>query len=485
MVCGCLKSLRCVILRPGAVCQVEESALRFFGPLFRLCRVFTIDRSDMRIRLTSTFISIGTAFLFAAVLSSCVTVRYDEDIANYGRQIARLQKIIIDNPRNAGALRDLGVIRFQARQYQQGKELLKRALDVDPDDSKALFYYGMTLETEENTQAALATYIRYTDVSSLSPYRRLLEGRYRELSYRIIQQQLQELVASEERLGDTMSPTAIAVFPLSYQGTDKKYETLGFGLSEMIISDLGQVERLKLVERLRLEALLAELKFGATNKVDPTTAPRVGKLLGAGRIVGGTYTVTGEVLRMDVSSWDIPARKFPEPAGRSDDLQNLFRLQKQIVLRIIGDMGITLTRAERERIERVPTENLQAFILYSLGLERESARDFQAAEVYFNQAVALDPNFSQARARADASGAMSVGGGTRDRALVAANMVDPPVEPEGPVSDRDLVAERLRKMDGTIGAEFIPGDENRKGAEEAARGGAAVTDLPQPPPPPR
>ncbi|MFN0157647.1 MAG: CsgG/HfaB family protein [Bacteroidota bacterium] len=433
-----------------------------------------------------TSIYISTAVLLAVLFCSCVTVKYDEDITNYGKQIARLQKSIVDNPRNAGALRDLGVIYFQARQYQQGKDLLKRSLDVDPDDPKALFYYGMTLEGEENTQAALATYIRYTDVSSLSPYRPLMEGRYRELSYRIVQLQLQQLVADEERLGDAMSPTAVAVFPLTYQGTDKKYETLGFGLSEMIISDLGQVQKLKLVERIRLEALLSELRFGATQKIDPTTAPRIGKLLAAGRIVGGTYTVTNDkVLRMDVSSWDVPKKKYPEPAGKSDDLENLFRLQKQIVFRIIGDIGITLTRAERERIERVPTENLQAFILYSLGIERESARDFQAAEVYYNQAVALDPNFSQARSRAEVSGAMSVAGGSRDRALVAANIADPPPGPEGPAFDGSLVTQRLRKLDGTIGAEFFPGDENRKGAEEAARGGAAVIDLPQPPPPPR
>lgn len=420
----------------------------------------------------------------AIFTSSCVTVRYDEDITNYGRQIARLQKKIIDNPRDADALRDLGVIYFQAKQYPQAKDLLRRSLDVDPDDAKALFYYGMTLEFENNIQAALAAYIRYTDISSLSPYRRLMEGRYRELAYRIIQQQLQQLVAEEERLGDTMSPTSVAVFPLTYQGTDKKYEALGFGLSEMIISDLGQVERLKLVERLRLEALLAELRFGATQRVDPATAPRIGRLLGAGRIVGGTYTVTdGEVLRMDVSSWDVPRKKFPDPAGRSDQLQNLFRLQKQIVLRIIADMGITLTRAERERIERVPTENLQAFILYCIGLERESARDFQTAEVYFNQAVGLDPNFSAARSKADATGALSMAGGTPDKALAAAYRSDPPDAPEGPARDSDLVTRRLGSLSSSIGTELFPGDDSRNGIEEAARAGAAVTTLPEPPPP--
>jgi tetratricopeptide (TPR) repeat protein len=413
-------------------------------------------------------------------------VKYQENIADYRKQIAALEAKLRTNPRDADALRDLGVIYFQAQQYPQAKDYLKESSAIDAKDAKTLFYYGMTLETENKSQAALAAYINYTDVSLLSPYRKLMEGRYRALTRDIIQQQLQGLLAQEQVLGDKdMSPATVAVFPLTHQGTDEKYAALGTGLSEMVIIDLGQVSALKLVERIRIEALLAELRFGQTQKVDPATAPRLGKLLSAGRIVGGTFSVsTDEKLRLDVSSWDVLKKKFPEATAQSDKLENLFKLEKDLVFGVIKEMGIKLSRAEQEKIQRVPTKNLQAFLLYCIGLQKEDARDFDAAKVYYNQASSLDPNFGQAKARSEAADALSAAGGSRETALASAHRIDPPFRPEiGPTKD-DLVAKRLQHLSNSIGSPFYPGEDSRKSAEEAARAGAAVGNLPLPPPPP-
>ena len=424
--------------------------------------------------------------LVALLFVSCATVKYQENIADYRKQIAELEAKARANPRDADALRDLGVIYFQARQYPQAKDYLKRASAVDAKDAKTLFYYGMTLESENNPQAALAAYINYTDFSVLSPYRKLMEGRYRALTRDIIQQQLQGLLAQEQVLGDQdMSPATVAVFPLKYQGTDEKYSALGTGLSEMVIIDLGQVSALRLVERIRIEALLAELRFGQTQKVDPATAPRLGKLLSAGRIVGGTYSVSpDEKMRLDVTSWDVLKKKFPEATTQSDELGNLFTLEKDLVFGVIKEMGITLTRAEQEKIQRIPTKNLQAFLLYCVGLEKEGARDFEAARVYYNQALSLDPGFNQAKAKADAAGALSLAGGGRDGALAAAYKIDPPVRPKAGPTKEDLVAKRLQHLGNSIGAPFYPGEDGRKSAEEAARAGAGISNLPSPPPPP-
>ncbi|MGH9426462.1 MAG: CsgG/HfaB family protein, partial [Terriglobia bacterium] len=252
----------------------------------------------------------ATILLLSFLLVSCATVKYQESISDYRKQIASLEARLRVQPNDADALRDLGVIYFQAQEYPQARDYLKRASTIDARDAKTLFYYGMTLEFENNIQAALAAYINYSDFSSLSPYRKLMEGRYRALTRDIIQQQLQVLVTQEQVLGDKdMSSTTVAVFPLIYQGTDEKFAALGKGLSEMILIDLGQVNALRLVERIRIDALLAELRFGQTQKVDPATAPRLGRLLSAGRIVGGTYSVSGdETMRLDVTSWDVITR---------------------------------------------------------------------------------------------------------------------------------------------------------------------------------
>jgi tetratricopeptide (TPR) repeat protein len=424
------------------------------------------------------------AILLCMFCFSCVTIKYGEDVADYSDDIAELQKKLLVNPKDANALRDLGVIYFQTRQYPRARDYLQRASQTEKEDAKTLFYLGMTLEFQGDREEALSKYIRYSDFSVLSPYRKLMEGRYRGLTLQIIREQFQELVVREDQIGDQpLSPTTVAVFPLTYQSGDAKFSSLGLGLSEMMIVDLGQVKRLRLVERIRIEALLAELRFGATRAVDPATAPRLGRFLSAGRIVGGSFSISPEnALRLDVAFMDVANRKFPEPTTQSDALENLFKVEKDLVFGVIKQMGIPLTRAEREKIETVPTRNLQAFILYSIGLEKEGLGDFTAASVYFKQAVALDPNFGLAKNKADASESLSLAGGGKEQALAAAMQVEPGRESRRRKEPLNIT--RLNNLGTSIGSGFVPGQDDREPAEEAARSGAAVGRLPDPPKPP-
>lgn len=416
-------------------------------------------------------------------ISSCATVRYDEETSDDQKEIQKLQARLLISPRDQASLRDLGAIYFRAKNYRQSFEYLKKAFAVEARDSKTIFYYGMTLEISGNDTAALGVYINYSDVSSLSPYRKLIEGRYRQLTVDIIHRQFQSLLVQEQSLGpDRLGAKTVAVFPLQYQGKDAKYDALGKGLSEMIIIDLGQVKSLQLVERVRIEALLDELKFGQSQYVDQTTAPRMGKLLSAGRIVNGSFNVSdNNLLRLDVASWDVAKMKYPNPVTQSDALDNLFKLEKDLVFGIIKEMGIQLTPGERERIQLIPTKNILAFIAYSTGLNQ---RDFKAASVYYKQAVSLDPNFNLAKTKADAADALAAGGGDKKNALAAAESIEGPVAGKKGSTD-GLMKQRMGNLSSGIGSGFQPGEDDRKPAEEAARSGAPLGRLPEPPRPPQ
>jgi TolB-like protein len=63
------------------------------------------------------------------------------------------------------------------------------------------------------------------------------------------------------------------------------------GLAEMIISDLVAGDQVVVVERSRLEAVMGELNLQASGKVDPATAQKIGKLLGAKYLVWGSITL--------------------------------------------------------------------------------------------------------------------------------------------------------------------------------------------------
>ena len=197
-------------------------------------------------------------FLFV----SCATTLFS-DGTDYSDDLRNLQRQLSFRPDDPGALRDIGVIYFQTKQYPLAKGHLARAYEQIADDPRTVFYYGMTLEYLADIESALGVYIKYTDLSPSSQFRRLIEARFRTLTRQLVQQEVRAILAAEQRLNaDSLSPTAVAVFSLKYQGTDPKYEALGKGVSEMILVDLAQVKRLTVLERIRVEELVNELKMG-------------------------------------------------------------------------------------------------------------------------------------------------------------------------------------------------------------------------------
>ena len=429
----------------------------------------------------------GLIFVFISFLlwQGCVSVKYQENVSHYRLQIEALQKRLQKNPDDAEALRDLGVIYFQTRQYANAKDYFAKAYEVNPQDAKTLFYLGLSLEFDNKNAEALKVYGRYTEIAKFSPWRRKMEGRYRWLTRQMIMQEMRALLQKEAQLGtERISSRAVAVFPFSYTGKNKKYAPLGKGLAEMMITDLSQVRDLKVIERVRLQALLEEMALGQSVVVEPRTAPRFGKLLGAGKIVRGSYNVLGQNrVRLDVAFWDVLNHQFPAATSQSDDLNNLFKLEKDIVLKVIDEMGIELTPQERERIQRIPTKNMQAFLAYCLGLEQEDAGNFEAASRFYQKAATLDPEFKIAEKKAEEVSAVNEASGSKEQ--LAAQM-EPPAGKQ-PSRTTDLVTNRLQNLNTSIGSTFIPGQDSREPAEDvsiSSGGQIGAQVLPEPPQPP-
>jgi hypothetical protein len=83
-------------------------------------------------------------------------------------------------------------------------------------------------------------------------------------------------------------------------------------------------------------------------------------------------------------------------SGAATDQQKidqLFTLEKNLVLRLFADLGITLTTAERNAIEQHPTRSLAAFLAFSRGLEAQDNARFDDAARFYDNAVRLDPSF--------------------------------------------------------------------------------------------
>lgn len=417
----------------------------------------------------------------ALLLSACAGVRQtDTGKKPLLDRIELLQQLLL-TPEEPTLLRDLGIYYFQSQLYDSARTYLYRSYVLVHNDPRTLFFYGMTLEYLRDEESALRVYFNYSEVATDSPYRKLTEGRYRALTHELIKRQVQQLLAQEKTLGtERVSPKAVAVFPLIYQGTDAKYEALGKGLSEMLLIDLGQVKSLTVVERIRIESLLQELQFSQSDKVERETAPRMGKLLSAGRIVSGTFNVNEFVLRADVATWDVVNKRFPDLKTESDELNNLFKMQKEMVFRIIRDLGITLTQDERDKILLVPTKSVFAFMNYCYGLKSEGRLDYREARAYYSEAARLDPGFELAKSKALSMAALGVAGESKEKALAAAEQIEPGLRILRRKARTNLTLDRLYHLGFGIGSTFKPGQDDRKPLEEAL----GIGKLPEPPRPP-
>lgn len=69
---------------------------------------------------------------------------------------------------------------------------------------------------------------------------------------------------------------------------------VGQGASDMLATALVKAEKFTVFERDKIDAVLKEQDFGASGRIDPTTAAKIGKLIGVEYIVTGAVTEYGQ-----------------------------------------------------------------------------------------------------------------------------------------------------------------------------------------------
>jgi TolB-like protein len=218
-------------------------------------------------------------------------------------------------------------------------------------------------------------------------------------------------VANEATLAQTPGDRrTIAVPPFKFSGPDREtLAPLERGFAELMITDLSRSAQLTVVERDRMQAIADEIQLGASDRVDASTAVRAGKLIRAGRLVNGSMVQAGRQLTVESNVIDVATSQLSEPVSATNQIDNFFALQKQLVFRVFQQLGVTLTPAERQLVDRQATTNLNAFLAYSRGLLAADDGRFEDAARYFQEARSLDPGFGAAGVRFQAAQAAALG----------------------------------------------------------------------------
>jgi hypothetical protein len=272
-----------------------------------------------------------------------------------------------------------------------------------PSEALGPMVIGACQEKDGRYDRAYATYTdfarRYPQARGIAAVRALAH-----LALRAQATQTAQLALARESTLTALAPepSTLAVLPLTIAG-DSSFQPLSRGLAELLTSDLALVRNLRLLERVQIGVLLDELKLGASNRADPGTAARVGRLLRAERMVQGVAAITENgPVRMSASvvRGDGTVRAGAQANGQ---FKQLLDLEKQLVFGIATQLGIQLTEAERQRILRQGPKNLAAFLAYSDGLDEIDRGDYRAAAASFSAAARADPSFQQAQQQQQAA----------------------------------------------------------------------------------
>jgi TolB-like protein len=107
----------------------------------------------------------------------------------------------------------------------------------------------------------------------------------------------------------------VAVFDIENISPDSmEGDELGLLLSSEIVGRLSTKPGVQIIERQKILSVLQELKLGSSELADESVRLKVGRMLGARRMVFGSYLVAGGRMRLDLRVVDVESGRILKTA---------------------------------------------------------------------------------------------------------------------------------------------------------------------------
>ena len=169
---------------------------------------------------------------------------------------------------------------------------------------------------------------------------------------------------------------------------------LGGGLADLMIRQLNGAVGLQLVEREQLRWMLDELDLTRSGRVDPETAVRVGRLMGAHAVLLGDYLYFNDELHLGARLVKVETGEILLTAQESGDLENFADVAGRLSTAIAEAVGAQLERKAWQG--RTPTNRLEALLAFAEGLAAYDRGHPDAAADKFREALRHDPGYEPA-----------------------------------------------------------------------------------------
>ncbi|HET9917000.1 MAG TPA: FlgO family outer membrane protein, partial [Candidatus Binatia bacterium] len=184
---------------------------------------------------------------------------------------------------------------------------------------------------------------------------------------------------------------SIAVLPFVNASGNADVEPLSDGMTETLIGSLSQLPR------LNVKARSSVFRY----KGKEFDLPKIARELKVQAILTGRVAQRGDQLTLSLELVDTQTENAIWGEQYNRRLADLVTLQNEIARDVSSKLKTKLSGADERKLAKTYTTNAEAYKHYLQGRfhwNKREEKEFWKAVEYFNQAVALDPNYALAYA---------------------------------------------------------------------------------------
>lgn len=188
----------------------------------------------------------------------------------------------------------------------------------------------------------------------------------------------------------------VAVLPFRNRSVREEDAFFAEGIHDDLLSQLSKIASLKVISRTSMQ------RYAGSEK----SVPEIARELGAAVVLEGAVQRSGDQVRITVQLIDgaSDVHLWAESYDRQLTADTLFAIQADIARAITESLQVVLTPAEAATLAAGSTRNIEAYEAFLQGkllsqYDRISSERLLRSIAYFDQAIALDPEFADAYAR--------------------------------------------------------------------------------------
>jgi TolB-like protein/DNA-binding winged helix-turn-helix (wHTH) protein/Flp pilus assembly protein TadD len=182
---------------------------------------------------------------------------------------------------------------------------------------------------------------------------------------------------------------SLAVLPLESLSGDASQDYFADGMTDELITDLGQISALRVISRTSVMAYKRARK----------PLSQIARELNVDAVVEGTVLRSGDQVRITAQLIEASADKQLWSQSYEGELRDTLALQNKVAKAIADQIRINLSPREQAALRTVRVVNPEAYESYLKGRyfwNKRTADSLKAARAYFDQAIEEDPNYAQA-----------------------------------------------------------------------------------------